>query len=188
MWQDCLNVPLFIKDVSTGHSNNNQSNDVDIIVPITDVYYTALDIATCPYANNIHSSSLIRFLKKDSSNTDADIVKTFSDIEERSQQNYSTILIDENIATNYPNVYIEPSMEWVIESSDNDSSVEVYTQTTEKHSPNASTRHAEEYKYRHDFIFHYYNIQKPVAITYMSKYQIVYAYLTGKYVNTDLLR
>jgi len=157
-WQKCFKVPLFIKDTS---NPINATQNIYDIVSIKDVYDTILDISSSATSDKRKKASLRSFYKQDK-------------MEYRSLTDYMfkvlTNLDDSNVTrSNEQDSY---KQDWVIESYDDDAIIEALKSNNE----NEETVH--DYMYQpNQLLFHYYNIYKPVMVTYKARYQVILKYL-----------
>ena len=176
---NCLTMPLFIKD-SRNNKNDNSSNDEEFIrfsshvykyISVMDVFDTVLDLSKCDPTRK-YPSSLARLYKKPKCpNPTSTTTLTQSKYE-----------VDEFLASNTTSNSTTDELHevWTIESSDEDVVVETYVDS------GAATvmRCERESKFhnRHTTMFHYYNVQKPMAITYeRGLYKVIFTnyYIDG---------
>lgn len=166
MWSNRLKIPLFIKQPSISDSAQGK---VFQAAPVTDIFDTILHMTSCHFNNRTHNSLF-------TSNE-----KNMAAIPESNSESFDLL------ETHDKNVFSESSaqdgsytqlMKLVTESEEDDVTVEAYVE--DDFSDNSVSSHFKEgIVMPARVLFHYFNVEKPVAVTYQGRYQLMYSYLDG---------
>lgn len=164
LWSNRLKIPLFIKQPSISDSAQGK---VFQAAPVTDIFDTILHMTSCHFNNRTHNSLF-------TSNE-----KNMAAIPESNSESFDLL------ETHDKNVFSESSaqdgsytqlMKLVTESEEDDVTVEAYVE--DDFSDNSVSSHFKEGTVMPArVLFHYFNVEKPVAVTYQGRYQLMYSYL-----------
>ena len=162
-WENCFKIPLYIKD-NNAYLSNITCNIFDA-VPLEHLYHTIQEIAEVG-SDDTREKSFVRLYKEDST----DLIHMYKVIEKvessTNETNNDSVFQEEPVKV----------LDWIIESDDEDVTVEVLSDDkSSKNKKKIISYRAEE------ILFHYYDVQKPLMITYRGKYEILYATLDCKY-------
>jgi len=170
---DCLIMPLFIKDTN----KNRLSSHVYEYVSVTDIYQTILDLSQSD-SKLMYPNSLVRLYRKSKClrrHSGSSAGNSSDDLFERSSES------TDPSSTAAQSISNDDEKRWAVESADEDAVVETYVDDAQ-----ARTMHCEQnsmFHNRHTYMFHYYNLQKPMAITYRGQFKVIFVnYYVDGYV------
>ncbi|XP_066926809.1 steryl-sulfatase-like [Clytia hemisphaerica] len=153
-WDDCFRIPLWIKDIKqTKTSGVQPSEDIDEILPITSLYNTILDAAHVTNINKNNNKSFLKMIRKRDESCPVPKPSFYVDLMTRSALEQFSF----TDAKDYNNTDVfSVNMTGLRDQID-----EVIMNQSVK------------------TLFHYYNVEKPVMLTFEEGYKIIYYYLDG---------
>ena len=162
-WENCFKIPLYIKDVNP-YLSNTTYNIYDV-VPLEHLFHTIQDIAEVG-SDDAREKSFVRLYKEASTDL-THMYKVIENVESsKNETNNDSVFQEEPVKL----------LDWIIESDDEDVTVEVLSDDeSSKNKKKIISYRAEE------ILFHYYDVQKPLMITYRGKYEVIYATFNCKY-------
>ena len=149
-------------------------------VSVVDVFQTILDLSACDHTQSF-PYSFVKLYKQahcvSESETDLKDDSSLSETALATLHNY-TMIINSTNELDHSQHADQQQMIWHVESEDMEAIIEAYVNSEE--ATNSLCLRKDLFYNRHVCLFHYYNVQKPMAITYQGRYKIVYTNYYGE--------
>ena len=153
-WDDCFQIPLWIKDIKQKKTDFGlPSEDINEILPITSLYNTILEAAHV--TSNKNNKSFLKLIRKSEESCPV-----------RTKPSFYVDLMTKNALEKFS-----------FADTKNFNNTDVFGNVTNESRDQKDDVIVDQSV---TILFHYYNVEKPVMLTFEEGYKVIYYYLDGK--------